>query len=137
MIHQWKKALLEGATDIFERGGKKTAEIERLRLAGPHSDGFMVTLETGGGLTDDGSIHEQARCLLGPGAPIGRPGWRVISAGLRVTFAPEAGAKRRKSVRVELALPNRTNLRDQTERHRLIGGKLLERWGLYRVENAG
>ena len=25
MIHQWKKALLEGATDIFERGGKKKA----------------------------------------------------------------------------------------------------------------
>ena len=23
MIHQWKKALLDGAADIFERGGKK------------------------------------------------------------------------------------------------------------------
>jgi transposase len=28
MIHQWKKALLDGATDIFERGPKKTAEID-------------------------------------------------------------------------------------------------------------
>ena len=28
MIHQWKKALLEGATDIFERGAKKKAEID-------------------------------------------------------------------------------------------------------------
>ena len=27
MIHQWKKALLEGAADIFERGAKKTAEV--------------------------------------------------------------------------------------------------------------
>ena len=25
MIHQWKKALLEGAADIFERGGKRAA----------------------------------------------------------------------------------------------------------------
>jgi transposase-like protein len=25
MNHQWKKALLEGAADIFERGGKKAA----------------------------------------------------------------------------------------------------------------
>jgi transposase-like protein len=25
MIHQWKKALLEGAADIFERGSKKKA----------------------------------------------------------------------------------------------------------------
>ena len=29
MIHQWKKALLEGAPDIFERGGKKKAEGRR------------------------------------------------------------------------------------------------------------
>ena len=28
MIHQWKKALLDGAEDIFERGGKKTAEVD-------------------------------------------------------------------------------------------------------------
>ena len=27
MIHQWKKALLDGAADIFERGGKKAPEI--------------------------------------------------------------------------------------------------------------
>ena len=25
MIHQWKKALLDGAADIFERGSKKPA----------------------------------------------------------------------------------------------------------------
>jgi transposase len=28
MIHQWKKALLEGAADIFERGPKKTADMD-------------------------------------------------------------------------------------------------------------
>ena len=27
MIHQWKKSLLDGAADIFERGGKKAPEI--------------------------------------------------------------------------------------------------------------
>jgi transposase len=27
MIHQWKKALLDGAADIFERGGKKAPEV--------------------------------------------------------------------------------------------------------------
>jgi len=31
MIHQWKKALLDGAAGIFERGGKKTAEVEEDR----------------------------------------------------------------------------------------------------------
>ena len=28
MIHQWKRALLEGAAGIFERGGKVAAEAE-------------------------------------------------------------------------------------------------------------
>ena len=28
MIHQWKKALLEGAADIFERGGKRAPLID-------------------------------------------------------------------------------------------------------------
>lgn len=28
MIHQWKKALLDGAADIFERGGKKPPEVD-------------------------------------------------------------------------------------------------------------
>ena len=28
MIHQWKKALLDGAADIFERGGKKSPEVD-------------------------------------------------------------------------------------------------------------
>ena len=36
MIHQWKKALLEGAAGIFERGGKAAASPEP--SAKSHSD---------------------------------------------------------------------------------------------------
>jgi hypothetical protein len=28
MIHQWKKALLDGAAKIFGRGGKKAPEVD-------------------------------------------------------------------------------------------------------------
>ena len=28
MIHQWKRALLEGASGVFERGGRRTPEID-------------------------------------------------------------------------------------------------------------
>ena len=28
MIHSWKRALLEGASGVFERGGKKAPEID-------------------------------------------------------------------------------------------------------------
>jgi transposase len=37
MIHQWKKALLEGAADIFERGGMKTAEIHEETVRSLHA----------------------------------------------------------------------------------------------------
>ncbi len=32
MIHQWKKALLEGAPDIFERRGSKAAEVDEAQV---------------------------------------------------------------------------------------------------------
>jgi transposase len=37
MIHQWKKALLEGAADIFERGAKKTAEMDEAAVRELHA----------------------------------------------------------------------------------------------------
>src|SRR3954465_3383004 len=37
MIHQCKKALLEGAADIFERGVKKMAEVDEDTVRGLHA----------------------------------------------------------------------------------------------------
>ncbi len=37
MIHQWKKALLEGAADIFDRGTKKAAEIDEATVRELHA----------------------------------------------------------------------------------------------------
>jgi len=37
MIHQWKKALLEGAPDIFERGGKKRTEVDEQQVKELHA----------------------------------------------------------------------------------------------------
>lgn len=37
MIHQWKKALLEGAADIFERGGKKAPEVDEDTVRALHA----------------------------------------------------------------------------------------------------
>ena len=37
MIHQWKKTLLEGAPDIFERGGKKTAAVDEAQVKELHA----------------------------------------------------------------------------------------------------
>ena len=32
MIHTWKRALLEGASGVFERGGRKAPEIDEERV---------------------------------------------------------------------------------------------------------
>lgn len=37
MIHRWKKALLEGASKIFDRGGKKTAEVDEETVRSLHA----------------------------------------------------------------------------------------------------
>jgi len=28
MIHQWKRLLLDGASELFDRGGKRTPEVD-------------------------------------------------------------------------------------------------------------
>jgi len=37
MIHQWKKALLDGAADIFERGGKKSPVVDEDTVRSLHA----------------------------------------------------------------------------------------------------
>nr|WP_240664807.1 IS3 family transposase [Sinirhodobacter ferrireducens] len=37
MIHQWKRSLLEGASDIFERGGKRKAEVDEETVRDLHA----------------------------------------------------------------------------------------------------
>ena len=37
MIHQWKRALLEGASGVFDRGGKKAPEIDEATVRELHA----------------------------------------------------------------------------------------------------
>jgi transposase len=37
MIHQWKRALLEGASGVFERGGKTVPEIDEATVKELHA----------------------------------------------------------------------------------------------------
>lgn len=37
MIHSWKRALLEGASGVFERGGKEAPEIDEERMKELHA----------------------------------------------------------------------------------------------------
>ena len=37
MIHQWKRALLDGASDVFERGGKRSPEVDEEQIRDLHA----------------------------------------------------------------------------------------------------
>lgn len=37
MIHSWKRALLEGASGVFERGGRKAPEIDEEQMKELHA----------------------------------------------------------------------------------------------------
>ena len=37
MIHQWKRALLEGALDVFERGARRKPEIDERQVKELHA----------------------------------------------------------------------------------------------------
>ena len=37
MIHQWKRSLLDGASGVFERGGKRTPEIDAEQIKDLHA----------------------------------------------------------------------------------------------------
>jgi hypothetical protein len=37
MIHQWKRALLEGASGVFERGSRKTAQVDEEQVKELHA----------------------------------------------------------------------------------------------------
>ena len=37
MIHQWKRALLEGASDVFERGARRKPEIDEGQVKELHA----------------------------------------------------------------------------------------------------
>ena len=38
MIHQWKRALLKGASGVFERGGRKTPEVDEEQVKDLHGE---------------------------------------------------------------------------------------------------
>lgn len=37
MIHQWKRALLEGASGVFERGSRRKPEVDEAQLQALHA----------------------------------------------------------------------------------------------------
>lgn len=79
MIHQWKKALLEGASDIFERGGKKKAEVDEETV---RSLNAKI-----GELAVANDFFQKAQTLPWPFPAVAAQRWRT-GRGCSATMAP-------------------------------------------------
>ena len=93
------------------------------------SSGFpRITIDISGKFP--GSIWARCKEMFGEFNPFAQPGWRLKRASFRVRFHkfPEGG--RQQTLRFSITYPNGCNLKEQTERERLIGEKYLSRWGL-------
>jgi hypothetical protein len=115
--------------DVRPEDGVRSVEVTKLALGAPDL-GAIASFEVPvrGEQPHRQDIYERASEVS---ELPNRPGWRVLSAKLRITFAPERRNARPKTVTFELKSPDRTNLRDQIELHRRIATTLLTRWGLY------
>jgi hypothetical protein len=57
-------------------------------------------------------------------------GWTATQARLSIRFQPERGSTRSRVLPVTITLPQGCDLKERTERERLIGEKYLSRWRL-------
>lgn len=117
--------------DIRPEDWVEATSLEKLTLLGPSSAGLRVSFSGVATLLGDETLPAPIDRCLAPRSPLTLPGWRVTDAEMRIVCAPEPGSKRGRTSRLRLSIPNRTNLRDFTDRHRLLVDGLPARRGLY------
>ena len=77
------------------------------------------------------SIWQLSEAQFGRSNPL-RSGWTVTQARLSIRFRPPGGQGRGRVLPVNITMPHRCDLKERTDRERIIGAKYLERWGLLR-----
>jgi hypothetical protein len=77
----------------------------------------------------DDTIHAAARREFAERSPF-RPGNRIVEVVIAVRFRPARGRRTGPTVDIKLTHPNGCNLKDKSERERLLAEKYLKRWGV-------
>ncbi|PKP79180.1 MAG: hypothetical protein CVT81_00400 [Alphaproteobacteria bacterium HGW-Alphaproteobacteria-3] len=100
----------------------------RLRLVrfATHDDRAFVTIEA---RSDFETVHEAARREFGERSPF-REGNRIVEAVLSVRFRPDRVNPRGRTIAIKLRDPNGCDLKDKTDKERLLGEKYLRRWSI-------
>jgi hypothetical protein len=77
------------------------------------------------------TIWEMARERFGGASPL-LGCWVVTQAKLTIRFHPDAGARRGRTLPLTITMPHGCDLKDRTERERVVGNKYLRQWGILR-----
>lgn len=109
--------------------GIEAVRVNHLRLMPLDTVGERVTLECMRQSTR--SIWQMAQERFGANDPLAG-GWVVTQAKLTIRFQPGAGSRRGKTLPVTITMPHGSDLKDRTDRERIVGEKYLRRWGILR-----
>lgn len=109
--------------------GIESVRVNHLRLMPIDTVGERVTFECMRQATQ--TIWQMAQERFGANNPL-LGGWVVTQAKLTIRFHPEAGSRRGKTLPLTITMPHGCDLKDRTERERMIGDKYLRRWGIVR-----
>jgi hypothetical protein len=109
--------------------GVESVRVNHLRLMPIDTVGERVTLECMRQASQ--TIWQMAQERFGANDPL-LGGWVVTQAKLTIRFHPEAGSGRGKTLPLTITMPHGCDLKDRTERERMVGDKYLRRWGIVR-----
>jgi hypothetical protein len=107
--------------------GIESVRVNLLRLMPIESVGERMTLECLRQAPQ--TIWNMADQRFGGANPL-KGGWVVTQAKLTIRFHPKSGSRRGKVVPLTITMPHGCDLKDRTERERMIGEKYLLRWGI-------
>jgi hypothetical protein len=108
--------------------GIAAVKLTLIRLARIGAGYERVTIEVDP--ADQADMWTRCELSFGDSNPLIWPEWQVTHATLRIVFEPLTGRKFGPIVKIELCMPNGSNLRNQTAHHQIISRKYLARWGL-------
>jgi hypothetical protein len=109
--------------------GIESVRVSQVRLMPIDSAAERVTLEC----TRQSSVtiwdmaHERFRAVN----PLSG-GWVVTQAKLIIRFHPNAGSRRGRTLPLTITMPHGCDLKDRTERERIVGNEYLRKWGILR-----
>jgi hypothetical protein len=108
--------------------GVHAVRVRKLKLAPPAPGAGALTIEAPAGSSDTSVYDLGDRWFAERSRLFGR--FKIIHATIAVHFHPKPGAKRAKTLNIELTVPNTSNLKDLPEADRRIAEIHLDKWKL-------